>query len=194
MTDTGSGKRSRRETEAQPAAASTVAGGSAVRGAIIIGAAVLLGVVLLGKGLDTGFASTGSNGDNGSSGSENGDGGTTPTGETTPDGTAVTRPPGEVTVWVLNGGGPTGTATNGSTIVANAGYATVPAENAPQDVPQSIIYYVEGYQADAAAVAGLLGFPVERVVALPNPPPVPNGDLQGAAIVAVLGPDFQPTG
>ena len=102
--------------------------------------------------------------------------------------------PAEVTVWVLNGGGPTGTATNGTQVVANAGYDTVEAANAPQDVPQSIIYYVEGYQPDAAAVAGLLGFPADRVVALPEPPPVPNGDLQGANIVAVLGPDFQPTG
>ncbi len=165
------------------------------RGAIIIGAAVLLGVVLLGKGLDTGFVNTGSDG-NGAAGEEtgNGNGATTPTGETTPDGTAVTRPPPEVTVWVQNGGGPTGAATNGATVVANAGYATVPASNATEDVPQSIIYFVEGYQADAAAVAGLLGFPVERVVALPSPPPVPNGDLLGATIVAVLGPDFQPTG
>jgi hypothetical protein len=158
-----------------------------------LGAAVLLGVVLLGKGIDTGFLPDG--GGNGSTGGQTGGGtGTTVTGETTPDGTAVTRPPGEVTVWVLNGGGPTGTATNGTQVVANAGYATVPADNAPQDVPQSIIYYVEGYQADAAAVAGMLGFPIERVVALPNPPPVPNGDIQGANIVAVLGPDFQPTG
>jgi hypothetical protein len=160
---------------------------------VLIGAAVLLGIVLLGKGLDTGFVNTGDNA--GSVGSDDsGDDGTTETGPTTPDGTPVTRAPAEVTVWVLNGGGPTGTATNGTQLVANAGYATVGAANAPEDVPQSTIYYVEGYQADAAAVAALLGFPVERVVALPNPPPVPNADLQGATVVAILGPDFQPTG
>jgi hypothetical protein len=164
-----------------------------VRGAVLIAAAVLLGIVLLGKGLDSGFVNTGD--DAGSVGSgDSGDGGTSETGPTTPDGTPVTRPPAEVTVWVLNGGGPTGTATNGTQLVANAGYATVGAANAPEDVPQSTIYYVEGYQADAAAVAALLGFPVDRVVALPNPPPVPNADLQGATVVAVLGPDFQPTG
>jgi LytR cell envelope-related transcriptional attenuator len=166
-----------------------------VRGAVLIGAAVLLGIVLLGKGLDTGLVNTG--GDGGSVGSgESGEGdGTSETGATTPEGTPVTRAPAEVTVWILNGGGPTGTATNGTQVVANAGYATVGAANSPEDVPQSTIYYVEGYQADAAAVAALLGFPVDRVVALPNPPPVPNADLQGATVVAVLGPDFQaPTG
>jgi hypothetical protein len=158
---------------------------------VLIGAAILLGVVLLGKGFDSGFVNTGSTG-GGSSTDDIGTATTAP-GETTPEGTPVTRAPAEVTVWVLNGGGPTGTATNGTQVVANAGYATVGAANA-EPVPQSTIYYVEGYQADAAAVAALLGFPVDRVVALPDPPPVPNADLQGASVVAVLGPDYQATG
>jgi hypothetical protein len=181
--------------EGDSGTAGTGGTGTTVRGAILIGAAVLLGVVLLGRGIDTSLVPTSD--DNGGDAGSSGDGdGSTSTPETTPDGTPVTRAPAEVTVWVLNAGGPTGTAANGTQAAANAGYATVPADNAPADVAQSIIYYVEGYQADAAAVATLLGFGADRVQALPNPPPVPNGDLQGANVIAVLGPDFgqQPSG
>lgn len=187
---------SRREND--PTSSVAGGGGTAVRGAILIGAAVLLGVVLLGRGLDSGLL-PGDDGDGqagGQTGDGDGDGTTSTPAPTQPDGTPATRVPGEVTVWVLNGGGPTGTATNGTQVVANGGYLTVPADNAPQDVPQSIIYFVDGYQADAAAVATLLGFGADRVQALPNPPPVPNGDIQGANVLAVLGPDFgqQPAG
>jgi hypothetical protein len=183
-------------SESDSAATATGGSGTTIRGAILIGAAVLLGVVLLGRGIDTSLVPT-SDENGGNAGSEgDGDGDTTPTPVTSEDGTPVTRAPGEVTVWVLNAGGPTGTAANGTQAAANAGYRTVPADNAPADVAQSIVYYVEGYQADAAAVATLLGFGPDRVQALPNPPPVPNGDLQGANVIAVLGPDFgqQPSG
>jgi hypothetical protein len=184
---------SRREGETPSTV--TGGGGTAVRGAILIGAAVLLGVVLLGRGLDSGLL-PGDDG-NGTAAGENGDGGSdTTTPVTTEDGTPVTRAPAEVVVWVLNGGGPAGTASNGSQVVTNAGYQSVEPENAPQDVPQSIVYFIEGYQADAAAVATLLGFGADRVQPLPDPPPVPNGDLRGAQVLAVLGPDFgqQPAG
>jgi hypothetical protein len=185
---------SSRRRGAEPSGGSTAAAGTGatLRGALIIGVAVLVGILLLGKGLDTGFVPTSDEGTPQPGSDDDGDNGSTDGTQPSDGETAETRAPAEVTVWVLNGGGPTGTATSGTTAVANAGYRTVAASNAPESVPQSIVYYVEGFQADAAAVAGVLGLPADRVTPLPNPPPVANGDIQGAQVIAVLSTDYQP--
>ncbi|MGH9242779.1 MAG: LytR C-terminal domain-containing protein [Acidimicrobiales bacterium] len=171
----------------------TGTGGTAVRGALLIGAAVALGVLLLAKGVDTGFVPTSDNdrpqsgidqGDGGDNGTTNGDGTT----DTEP--TADTRPPAEVRVWALNGSTINGAAGNATQTVTNTGYQIVSPSDAPENVEASIVFFIEGFQADAAAVAGLLGIPAERVTALPDPPPVPNGDIRGANVIVVIGPDF----
>jgi hypothetical protein len=192
MSDPSSRRRGGEPASASTSASGAGGSGATLRGALIIGVAVLLGILLLGKGLDTGFVPTSDEATPRPGSDDDGGDDTTDGTEPTDGAPADTRPPAEVTVWVLNGGGPTGTATEGTTLVANAGYRTVPASNAPENVAQSIVYYVEGYQADAAAVAGVLGLPADRVTALPNPPPVANGDIQGSQVIAVLSTDFSP--
>jgi hypothetical protein len=50
------------------------------------------------------------------------------------------------------------------------------------------VYYTEGFQAEAQAVAASLGAPAEAVQPMPTPPPV--ADIQGAQVLVVLGPDI----
>jgi hypothetical protein len=169
----------------------TGGGTAALRGAVLIAVAVVVGVVLLGQGLDSGFVSSSNDdGDTATTqGNDNGgdDEGTTTTAAPGP------RPAAQVTTWVLNGSGLQGVAGTNTDLLIAAGYATVPAANAAQDVPATIVYYAAGYEADAVAVTQVLGVASTAAQALPTPAPpaVPNGDIKGATVIIVLGPDIQ---
>ncbi|CAN5217530.1 hypothetical protein BH18ACT4_BH18ACT4_08350 [soil metagenome] len=168
-------------------------GGAALRGALIIGLAVVLGIVLLGKGLDSGILPSSSDQDDDTTDVATGEGGSID--ETTTTSEAVARVPAEVKVYVLNGAGAPGLAGTGTDRVASAGYQTAPAENVPdgQDVAASAVYYVDGFEADANAVATVLGLPIVegtvQPLPTPVPPAVPDGDVRGSNVIAVLGPD-----
>ena len=129
----------------------TPAGPSAVlRGAVLVAIAVVLGLALLAKG----FPESGGK----PSGSSDGET-TTTAGDSTTSSTAAALPhqPAEVKILVLNGSGLVGVAGQATDILNGKGYTTIPPANAPAKVPATVVYYTEGYQADAEAIAAALG-------------------------------------
>jgi LytR cell envelope-related transcriptional attenuator len=118
---------------------------------------------------------------------------------TTPDQTTTssiaetedTRPPTEVKVLVLNSGGPTGTAGTTSDTIGETGYVMQPADNATtRGAATTTVYYADGYQADAEAVAAVLGKSADVVEAMPETSPGPGAESSN--VVVVLGADTPP--
>lgn len=93
--------------------------------------------------------------------------------------------PNEVLVRVGNGARRGGVAGAGTSIVEQAGYPTLSPKNAPS-TEASIIYYVEGYLADALQVARLLNVAENQVAPMPADPGIPQGE---ALLVVILGAD-----
>jgi len=96
----------------------------------------------------------------------------------------------DVTVLVLNGGGPAGVAKTTSETIGEKGYDMQAPANASANVKSTVVYYADGYQSDAEAVASLLGKTADAVEAMPSTPPGPGAD--GSDVVVVLGPDTPP--
>lgn len=67
------------------------------------------------------------------------------------------------------------------------GYNTLAPTNAPA-AQASTVFYVSGFQREAAALAESLGLPPTAVKPMPTPPPLP--DLRGANVLVVVGPDL----
>lgn len=111
---------------------------------------------------------------------------------TTTTTSAPERSQGDVTVAVLNGGGPTGAAATTSATIADAGWKAGTVGNANSNIDSTRVYYAEGYQAEAGAVAGLLGKSSDAVEALPDP--APGTIAEGDNVVVVLGTDTPPAG
>jgi len=159
------------------------------RGAALVVVAVLLGLVLLRNGLDTSEVVTSSN-DRESSDDGGSDEGTdegTDTGEETTTTLAV-RTPAEVTVIVLNGTSVGGAAGKYSTAIGTAGYQMLEAGDSEVKVPTTQVYFVPGYEQEAAAVALAAGAPATVTpAALPTPPP---GEVGAAHVVVVIGADL----
>jgi hypothetical protein len=118
---------------------------------------------------------------------------------TTPDQTTTssvpetgdTRPPSQVKVLVLNSGGPTGTAKTTSASIGETGYVMQqPANAAARGAATTVVYYAEGYQADAEAVAAVIGKTADVVREMPSTSPGPGAD--SANVVVVLGADTPP--
>jgi hypothetical protein len=165
------------------------------RGAALVVVAVLIGLVLLRNGLDTSEAITtngGSPGSDSSDSTDGGDGGDDGTDGTTTSSTVPLRAPAEVPTVVLNDSGVTGAAGKYSTALTALGYALTDVDGANADTAgdaaATVIYFVEGFEGEAAAVAVAIGAP-ETVApaALPDPPP---GVVTGASVVVVLGTDL----
>ena len=179
-----------------------------VRGLIVLGIAVLIGFLLLAKAGDDGSttvtASSGTTPTADGSGDGGGTGTTAPNGEsgsTVPKSTTTaaanggekptgtTRAPASVSVVVLNGsGGIKGVASATTEKIKAKGYKTLePGNAAPVD--KTTVYYTEGFQADANAVAGVLGLASTSVSAAPANPPA---GTSGANVIVVLGKDTPP--
>jgi hypothetical protein len=163
-----------------------------MRGAALVAVAVLVGVVLLAKGFDTGILPTSSDTPSeqavDDAADDAADDSTTTTATTA---VPVTHVPAQVRVIVLNGGGPSGSASTSSTALAAAGFAALDAADT-DDVPATTVYSTPGFEADAAAVATALNIP-----APPQPLPAtpPTGTPVGQVdVIVVLGPDFTPVG
>jgi hypothetical protein len=93
------------------------------------------------------------------------------------------RPPGEVTVIVLNSMGLDGAASGMTTQLAEAGYQTLTPDNYEPELDPSRIWYREGFAADAAAMVEFL--PSAQVE------PIPDEAIgEGADIVVVLGTEY----
>ena len=162
-------------------------GNAATKGLALIAVAVVIGFLLLwqgGVGGDGGAVATAvddsSNDDEGTgdqdtdssdetdgAADDNGDGsgddgatddgsGDDTTTDTTLPVTPTTRPLGEVKVAVANGVGVGGLAGERSQLLTTAGFVTV-AVNAAANTEISAVFYVEGYELEAEAVAVDLG-------------------------------------
>jgi hypothetical protein len=101
------------------------------------------------------------------------------------------RTPGDVTVAVLNAGGPTGAAATTSAQITDAGWQAGTVGNGSPELAETRIYYTEGYQPEANAVANLLGKSNDAVEAMPETPPGQIADSDN--VVVVLGSDTPPT-
>ena len=158
------------------------------RGAVLVVVAVLIGLLLLRNGLDTSEVITASKGD---SSSDSKDGKTTDdTEDTTSTTEAAVRSPAEVTVIVLNGTAPTvnGAAGKYSTAIGSAGYQMLEPGDAPAKGPVTQIFFTEGFDQEAAAVALAAGAPATIIPApMPTPPP---GEVGAANVVVVIGNDL----
>ena len=169
------------------------------RGIAVLATAVVIGFLLL---LNTG----GTSGANGPVSADKSpkvdtsgiDGGTTTTTSARTTTTSATsagdRKPGDVSVLVLNADGPAGSAGVASKTIGAAGYKMGTPTNANTGITltTSAVYYAEGFQAEATAVARVLGKPASVVA--PMPSPVPGTGADKADVVVVLGKDTIPAG
>ena len=163
---------------------------SPARGIALIATAVIIGLFVLRNGFDSpdgsGIATqaeespdtTTAPGDGAAAG-----GGDSPATTAAP----TVRPPAEVTVVVANTttvGGAAGTLTD---TLAGLSYATGPPTDADPELQNTQILFVEGFQAEAGAVAAAISAPAESVQPLPADPPI---DPAGAQVVIMLGADL----
>ena len=111
------------------------------------------------------------------------DGSSTTTAEDSTTTLVDARPAAEVTVRVANGARREGVAGAGTEAVKAAGYPTLAPKNGPT-LDDSVVYYVNGYAADAAKVAEVLGLEPTQISPMPADPGV---DIDGAHLIAVLG-------
>lgn len=179
------------------------AGGAMVRGVVLIVVAVLIGVALL-NATDEPFTTADDRADEGGTAAVGDDddeeatigdslpeGGTsTTTTEVTPTSApAAARPAAEVTVLVANGSGVGGVAATFTERLGTAGYLTSQPTNVAGGgtVVASAVYFTEGFEAEAEALAATLS-PAPAVAELPEP--VPVTDLREAQVLLVVGPDL----
>jgi hypothetical protein len=96
----------------------------------------------------------------------------------------------EALVLVANGApNAVGAAGRLSVTVEDGGFAIAPPANATADVETSTVYFAPGFEQAAADVAELFD-PRPATAPMPDPPPVAAGDLAGATVVLVAGPDI----
>ncbi len=178
------------------------AGIQAGRAALLIGIAVLVGVLLLHRSPAPGGGSGASISTGGNT--------TTPTiTETTPNAvsgvttgtttksnipttTTKAHAPQDVKVLVANGTSTAGLAARVSNVIHTKGYNTLASTNSNQRPGGTILYFAPSYSADAASLASSLNLPATAVQAMPTPPPV--AVLNGANILAIVGPDLANAG
>ncbi|MCI3949263.1 MAG: LytR cell envelope-related transcriptional attenuator [Acidimicrobiales bacterium] len=92
-------------------------------------------------------------------------------------------------VLVANAANQAGVAGRLSGILETADFTVADPANATVDVSTSTVYFAPGFEAAAADVADLFD-PHPAVAAMPDPPPVAAGDLSGANVILVAGPDL----
>ena len=159
---------------------------TATRGVIVVIFAFFVGFMLLWKG--GGGASEGTP-DNDLPGTT--EVATDETTETTPPPPATAVPPAELKVVVANGTSTKGLAGSTADRLKAAGYAGATATDATVQATNTQVFFVEGAEGDAQAVAAALGVDIARVAPIGSPPPVdPLGENR---VVVLLGPDA-PTG
>ena len=174
----------------RPGARGGASGGNAAfRGALLIAAAVILGAVLLAQGFsDSGKPTT-------SSGPTTTVRHSSTPPSSTPASITQAHDPAQVKVLVLNGSGKSGVAKTVADTLKAANYTTLDPGNAKGGtVTQSIVYFVPGYDVDAANVATKLGLPPTAVQAMPSPVPASVGDPKDANVVVVVGTDAPAAG
>lgn len=164
----------------------------ASRGLILVAVAVVLGAILLIKGGGIGFERTDEELTIDGSGDAPTAQSSTTTSTTAAPSTSV--PPASLTVVALNGAGINGFAASAQQFLSVAGYTSTTAATAATQTQTSVVYYAPGYEADAFAVAGLLGLEASAVQPLPQGTQLARDAADVPAdtdVVVVLGPDVQ---
>jgi hypothetical protein len=158
---------------------------------IVAAVAVILGFLILRDINDSGDAS--GNGDDTTETTTTLAGGpdntaTTPDGSTTAPTTAPLKP---YTVIVANAAGVGGAAAAMTTALQGIGVQTLPGINSSvTDQPTTTIFYIAGYEAEAADLAAKMGV-TTPAAAMPTPPPIEADAALGAANLLVqLGADL----
>lgn len=167
---------------------------SNARGLIVLVAAIVVGGLLLWSWGDDGSTTVDAGKESTATTVDVSDLGTTTTGADagTTSTTAATsgKSPSEVSVIVLNGSGQTGVAASTSSTIGESGYVMLTPANAPANVETTTVYYADGFEAEAIAVAQVLGKGTDAVK------PVTEASLGGAEgdadVVVVLGADTPP--
>jgi hypothetical protein len=171
---------------------------AALRGGALIVITVLVGLALLSRGFadEGGIVAPPSDGTTPTSADDNGDNGAT---DPDPDdGVTETDEPGEVvlparernevTPLVLNGSGINGAASRVRDSLLALNYTPRSPDNTPQRVPDTAIYYEEGWRAEALVLADDLS--VDPSIVQVMPVPAPHGaELGAATILVILGED-----
>lgn len=163
---------------------------SAGRGVALVAIATLIGIFLLWKGPGS---------DNVRLQTESGD--TTQTGNqpskstvattTTAAAPATSVPPAQLTLVVANGSGKSGVAGALSDTLKAAGYAQVKATNTTGQIPNTVVYFDAGFEADARDVAEKAGIASTVVQARPAEVPLSAQD-QTAHVLVLQGQDYTP--
>jgi hypothetical protein len=166
------------------------AGNAALRGALLIIAAVVLGLVLLrATDADEPFASRSEvpNDQRTPAADDDDDDDEEPVDDPTATTLPAPRPPAEVGVTVANGARVQGAANRRASELTELGYRIAQATNTTARVEESRVYFTEGYEAEARALAEALepSPPVE-----PMPPELPVADLGDANVLLVIGTDL----
>lgn len=100
------------------------------------------------------------------------------------------RSPAEVRVLVLNGAAQRqGVAASGTEVLKAASYNTAAPKNATKTTAQSLILYLDGYQADAQAVANTFGPDLTGIVQPYDAANPPIDDIQSANVIVIIGED-----
>jgi hypothetical protein len=164
------------------------AGGALGRGIVLLAVALVIGIVLLNA---TDSAPPGAQVTTKGSTPVKSSGGSSAKTTTTvaPTTTLPTHAPREVKAIVANASTVKGAGAKASDALKPPGYNVLAPANATA-TPESAVYFVPGYDRDAAAIAAALAFPPTAVKPMPNPPPL--ADSKGANVVVVLGADQAP--
>ena len=166
----------------------------ATRGLILVAVAVVLGAILLIKGGGVGFDEP-SNDLEIDASDEEATASTTTTTEQAAPSTSVA--PTALKVVALNGAGINGYAGKAQQFLSVAGYTSTTAITAATQAPTTTVYFAPGFEADAAAIAGLFGLPPTSVQAMPTPGTSlakdPAEFPADTNVAVVLGPDVQET-
>ena len=155
----------RRRRPAQPPAQPRQ--GSVGRGVVLVVVAVVIGLLLLAD--DDDARTQVAVGTEGAGQSESGDGAgdDASTASSTTTTTAALREPSEVKVLVANGSGVNGAAGSTTEELEALGYVTGTPADAEQRVPSTVVYFTEGYQREAGALAEAIGAPATAVTPMP---------------------------
>ncbi|HVL05904.1 MAG TPA: LytR C-terminal domain-containing protein [Acidimicrobiales bacterium] len=168
------------------------AGNAGARGALLLAVAVILGIVLLQQfdtpSVPSGQVSATSVPDDDETTST-----TRPVGLTTVPQTTTTagraRPKAEVKVLVANGAGVRGLGASTTNSLRERGYTDIATPtDATTSVERTAIQYVEGYEAEARELAGVLSLPATVITRLASPP-VAAADIADAKLLVILGTD-----
>jgi len=103
----------------------------------------------------------------------------------------VTTPPSSLEVVVGNASGTPGRAKTTSEKLSPLGYTNIQYKEATTTSPVTVVYYAPGFDADALALAQLMGLTDDRAQAMPAQSPLKE-PVPTAALTVLVGSDFDP--